>query len=209
MSKAYLKLCLSNICVLYRYSTLWDIILGPLKTLRPQILATSIPWPTEIFGHDHSRLKIVQTVVLNIVETVAALLINNDLVGSELENFTFEYTKEFNSNNERIYSNVTGANWFKKTQRAVRRKWGENVYLLALDINSDKTQADRLHAQNFWPCNVSIANLTSAVRHSDKGSDIVGYCPVLPYSRERMHELLTQTYDVRRAWKTVYVTLKR
>ena len=43
-------------------------------------------------------LKIVQTVVLNIVETVAALLINNDLVGSELENFTFEYTKEFNSN---------------------------------------------------------------------------------------------------------------
>ncbi len=43
-----------------------------------------------IFGHDHSRLKIVQTVVLNIVETVAALLINNDLVGSELENFTFE-----------------------------------------------------------------------------------------------------------------------
>jgi len=183
--------------------------MGPLNTLRPQIIATSIPWPNEIFGNDHSRLKLVQTVVLNIVETIAALLLNNDLVGYELENFVFEYTKEFNSNNERIYSNVTGANWFKKTQRAVRAKWGPNVYLLALDINSDKTQADRLHAQNFWPCNVSIANLTSAVRHSDKGADIVGYCPVLPYSSERMHELLTKTYGVRRAWKSLYVALKR
>jgi len=50
MFNTYLKLYLSNICVLYRYSTLWDIIMGPLNTLRPQIIATSIPWPNEILA---------------------------------------------------------------------------------------------------------------------------------------------------------------
>jgi len=182
--------------------------MDPLSRLRPQVLSTTLPWPTEIFGGTHA-LKPIKTVVVNIVETIAALLLDNDVVGKELENFAFEYAQEFNSNNERVYSNVTGANWFKRTERAVREKWGQNVYLLALDINSDKTQGDRLHAESFWPCNASVANLTSEQRHSDKGADIIGYCPVIPYSKEIMQELLTKQFGVKRAWDKMYVLLKR
>ena len=183
--------------------------MDPLSNLRPEVLTTTIPWPPDIFGNVQNILKPVKTVVVNIVETIATLLLDNDVVDAELENFVFEYTREYNSNNERIYNNVTGAGWFRKTEQAVREKWGQNVYLLAVDINSDKTQGDRLHAQSFWPCNASIANLTSAVRHSDKGADIVGYCPVMPYSKEVMHEYLTINFGVKRSWEKLYVLLKR
>ena len=183
--------------------------MGPLDSLRPQILTSSLPWPKEIFGNDQTILHEIRTVVLNIVEVIASLLLDNNIVGNNLEKFVSTYTPQYNSNNERVYSDITGCIWFKKTEAAVRAKWGPHVKLLAVDLNSDKTQADRLHAQNFWPCNVSICNLISAVRHSDKGADIVGYCPSLPYSREVMLELLTKNFGVRRACDKVYVILKR
>jgi len=80
--------------------------MDPLSRLRPEVLSTTLSWPADIFGNTHA-LKPIKTVVVNIVETIASLLLDNDVVGNELENFAFEYAQEFNSNNERVYSNVT------------------------------------------------------------------------------------------------------
>jgi len=145
------------------------------------------------------------------METVATMLIDNDVVGeNKIEKIRLSYKREYNSNHERIFNNITGTEWFKLTEAEVRKRWGNHVYLLALDISSDKTQVDRLHANSVWPCYVSIANLTDAVRHTNIGSEIIGYCPLLPYSNEALEKIMIEEYNVLKSHAgDVCVLLKR
>lgn len=179
-----------------RYSTLMAVIMEPLQSVRPKVMKTKLPYPVEIFGTNQDSLIPIETVVINLLETVASMLLETDVVGKNLENFTHKFTRQYNEDSERVYGDVTGAEWFKKTELSIQQKYGRDCYLLALNISSDKTQVDRKGDKSIWPCYVTIMNLTADIRRSKRGSEIVGYCPLIPYSTEKLVQLLTQDYGV-------------
>lgn len=182
-----------------RYKTLWNIIMKPFDAVRPAISVNYLNYPKQVFGEHQKDLKTIKTVVVDIVHTVAAILLEPEVVGENLRNFRFSHTKEYNSEGQQIYGNVTSANWFRSTEKAVKEKWGEDVCLLALNISTDKTQVDRLRSLSIWPCYVTILNLDGTIRRTHLGSECIGYCPLLPYSAEGMSTLLQEQYGVRTA----------
>lgn len=179
-----------------RYSTLMTIIMEPLQSVRPKVMKTKLTYPVDIFGTNQDSLIPIETVVISVLETVASMLLETDVVGKNLDNFKYKYTRQYNEDNERVYGDVTGAEWFKKTEMSIQEIWGYDVFVLALNLSSDKTQVDRKGDKSIWPCYVTIMNLIGDIRRSKKGSEIVGYCPIIPYSTEKLVQLLTEKYGV-------------
>ena len=180
-----------------RYKTLWNIIMKPFDAVRPEIKVNKVKYPIQIFGADQSCLKPIKTAVVDIIQTVAAMLLETGMVGDELQNFAFSYTKEVSDDGQQIYGSVTGAKWFQSTEKAVKAEWGDDTYLLALNLSTDKTQVDRLEGLSIWPCYVTIMNLDGKVRRTLLGSECIGYCPLLPYSHTAMETMLKDLYNVR------------
>ena len=67
-----------------RQKTLWNIVMKPLDSCRPNILQMHLSWPKHIFGNDSTKLKPIRTVIVDIMETVATMLIDNCIVLFEL-----------------------------------------------------------------------------------------------------------------------------
>lgn len=170
----------------------------PVYHLKPGIVVKEIHYPTEIFGNfeEQTILRPIRTAACSILKTVASMLLDPRIVGNNGENYIECYAKQYNFSNERVYGNVTSANCFKKTEAAVRMKYGDDVYVLALSIGTDKTYPDRLNCNAIWPCNVTILNLVSSVLHSRKSSEIIGQCAILPYSDHQIEKIL-EMYDVK------------
>ena len=172
--------------------------MSPLDAIRPRIVNQTIRYPHQLYGHNQSTLKPLNAVVIDIMETVASMIQDPQVVGSNLENYIFEYTPEFNAEGERTFGNVTSAFWFKKTLANIRSKWGNDVNILVLNLSTDKTQVDRLQGQTVWPCYITIMNLIGKIRRTSKGSELIGYCPIVPYSKRKLKEKLQEQYGVLR-----------
>jgi len=80
--------------------------------------------------------------------------------------------------------------WFRRTELEVINQYGDCVYLIAINISCDKTHVTRQGNIKVWPAYVTITNCTTKVITSIKGSRLVGYCPLLPYSRAELFILL-------------------
>jgi Plavaka transposase len=181
----------------------------PMDAIRAKISHCTMKYPVQIFGDDQSRLIPISTVVIDILETVASMLLDTNVVGDDKNGkFVFKYTKEYNSDKERILGNATGSHWFKKTEREIKNKWGDDVYLLALNISSDKTEVSRLQ-KSLWPCYVTVMNLDGSVRRTNMGSEIVGYCPFLPYSTEAMCKILEDKYAIQYGHRELTKLIRR
>ena len=79
----------------------------PFDAVRPEIKVNKAKYPVQIFGADQSCLKPIKTAVVDIIQTVAAMLLETETVGDKLQNFAFSYTKEVNDDGQQIYGNVT------------------------------------------------------------------------------------------------------
>ena len=113
----------------------------PLDAIRAKMWNISITYPVAIFGHDQKSLIPIQTVVIDILETVAGMLLELDVVGTEGNaNYVHQYTREYNSDGERVYGNVTGCQWFKNTEKAINADTGRkaiaNAKLIIRIINT-------------------------------------------------------------------------
>jgi hypothetical protein len=128
------------------------------------------------------------------METVSAMLLEENVVGRNGENFIWKYTSEHNADNERTYGNVTSANWFRRTEKEIHNQWGKDVNLLGLSVACDKTHVDRLGGISVHPCYVTILNLDGCIRRTAIGSEIIGSCPILPYSNEEFKPILRDGY---------------
>ena len=170
----------------------------PLHDLKPRIRAVRLPYPAEIFGTFGKTLKPVPCVIVDIIETMAAMLVNDDVVGRRGEYFHHEFAREYNEAGEQTFGNVTSAGWFKKTEEAIRDQWGHDVYLLAFAIACDKTAVDGVGGISVWPCYLTIMNVDSSVRRREIASDIVGYVPVIPYTDSQLEQILREECGVKR-----------
>ena len=180
----------------------------PLHGLKPRIRAVKLPYPAEIFGTVGKTLHPVRCVIVDIIETMAAMLVNDDVVGRRGEHFHHEFAREYNEDEEQTFCNVTSAGWFKKTEEAIRERWGHDVYLLAFTIACDKTAVDRVGGISVWPCYLTIMNVDSSVRRREIASDIVGYVPVLAYTDSQLEQILKDKCGVLRNFVEVIKLVK-
>ena len=161
-----------------------------------------IDLPNEMFGPNSERKK-AKAVVRDPIKTLASMLIRNDVVGENLENFNFEYTKS------KSISTVTSGNFFKMTQKHIRSKWGENVHVLPILVSSDKTELTKLGKRTIWPIYVTCGNFSTKLMTSEKGSKLSGFCPYLPYNDEELKKMLDDYSFKKGKHKICLTILKR
>jgi len=113
-----------------RFSRLAGILLDPISDLAASVTLRSIPFPEAIFGNIAQQLKPAKTIVLNILEVIASMLVNRDIVGDSGENFHFEYRPQFNENGTRVFSDPSSGEWFRRTEIAVKNELGDEVFVL-------------------------------------------------------------------------------
>ena len=114
--------------------------------------------------------------------TVGDLLIDDNVVGKDLENIDLDFRLEVTEEGDRIYSDFGTADLFKDISASVKASHGADVVPLCLGLNMDKTHLSRLSDINAWPCNGVIMNLKTSVLSTRKGSRLIGYCPILNLS---------------------------
>ena len=136
-----------------------------------------------MFG-TNTEFKKARAVVRDPIKTLSAMLIRNDLVGKKLENFNFEYKKSSS------ISTVNSSNFFKNAQKYVRLKWGESVNVLPILVSSDKTELTKCGKRTIWPIYVTCGNFSTEIMTSEKGSQLSGFCPYLPYNDEELKRML-------------------
>lgn len=166
-------------------------MLEPIKHVKARIVSKEFEFPKELMGVNASSLKPAKAIVIDVIETVAAMLISKDVVGTNGEFFNYTYEEERNMNGTRVYSNTTSAEWFRLHEIAIKEEYGEDVVLVALVLSTDKTALTRVGGIKVWPCYLTIGNLTSGQMRSPKGSELVGYCPLMPYTDNQMMQILT------------------
>jgi len=78
---------------------------------------------------------------VNPVETLAALLLRNDVVGDSCCNFQWDYSRDVNENDVPLVSDFTSGEWFRLTEINVRQGYGSDVKVLSVVLTTDKTDA--------------------------------------------------------------------
>ena len=81
--------------------------MAPFDYIKPPTIATSIPYPIEMFGENQRKLKEIKVVIVDLLQKIASMLVDDKVVGNNLENFVFEFTKEYNGEGQRVYGNNT------------------------------------------------------------------------------------------------------
>jgi hypothetical protein len=156
-----------------------------------------------MFGNN-SEMKKARAVVRDPLKTIASMLIRNEVVGENLENFNFEYKK---SNS---ISSVNTGNFFKLAQKNIRLKWGENVNVLPIIVSSDKTDLTKCGKRTIWPIYVTCGNFSTELMTSEIGSQLSGFCPYLPYNDEELKKMLFENFiSAKGKQKTCLTILKR
>lgn len=109
------------------------------------------------------------------------MLIDTKLVGERLENFAFEFEMTFDSNGNRVFSNVNTGEFFRKAEINVRLKW-PTCNVLLFRLHTDKSHVDRTGAIKLWPCYLSIGNFNTKILSCPSSLSLVGYVPMLEIS---------------------------
>ena len=123
---------------------------------------------------------------------IGDLLIDDNVVGKDLENIDLEFRLQLNEEGHRIFSDFGTANLFQEICASVKASDGAEVVPLCLGLNMDKTHMSRLSDINAWPCNGVIMNLKTSVLSTRKGSRLLGYCPILNMSERSLAPFLLE-----------------
>jgi len=123
---------------------------------------------------------------------IGDLLIDDKVVGKDLENIDLEFRLEMNEEGHRIFSDFGTADLFFEISACVKASDGAEVVPLCLGLNMDKTHMSRLSDINAWPCNGLIMNLKTSVLSTRKGSRLLGYCPILNMSDRSLAPFLLE-----------------
>jgi len=122
---------------------------------------------------------------------VGDLLIDDAVVGRDLQNIDLHFRYDENDKGERVFSDFGTGDLYREIDEYVTGVAGEEVVSLCLSLNMDKTHVSRLSDVQSWPCNVAIMNCKSTVLCTRKGSGLVGYCPILGMSERSLAPYLT------------------
>ena len=110
------------------------------------------------------------------------MLIDEKLVGKNLENFAFQAEIIRNSEGVRMFGNVNSGEFFRKAEIENHKKWGEDVHSLLIRLFMDKSYVDRSGAIKVWPCYMGLGNLSTEINNSIHALHFVGFCPIIDLS---------------------------
>ena len=167
-----------------KISTLLAAINKWLHHKKKKIYTVYIPPPRTLFGKD-STVPPIKYVCYDIMEVIAHMLVDTNIVGKTNEFFKFEAEEKYMAQGEemvRVYSDSNTAEFFIRSQRHIRALHGNHVHLLPFILSYDKTTLSRNGIRTATPMYVSIANQTSKQLQLDGSTDLVGYLPDLPLS---------------------------
>jgi len=118
---------------------------------------------------------------------VGSMLIDEKLVGKNLENFAFRSEIIINSEGIRMFGNVSSGEFLRKTEIEIHNKWGDDVHVLLIRIFMDKSYLDRTGSIKIWPCYMGLGNLTTEVNASVNALSFVGFCPILDLTDDQLN----------------------
>jgi Plavaka transposase len=186
---------------IYRWKTLSKMVLEPLYQVKPLTRSYYFPLPRGMFGDSLSTyeqrmnapLLGAQGTVTDLFQVVASMLLEQDLVGKDLEDYNFTYTPLIDGNGDQMYGGITSARNFREAEKEVKRKWGQDTCLLVVNFSSDKTHVTRCGTVVLCPVYATIANFSVDNIRRPSGNDIVGYCPLSPYTQVELDTILRES----------------
>jgi hypothetical protein len=192
------------------------MLLEPLFDVKPYTRTVYFPLPRMLFGDglgDYERrmnapLLGGEGTISDLFQVIASMLLEQELMGENLENYSFKYTPLIDDRGQQMYSGVTSGRIYREAEKEVKRKWGEETCLMIVNLNSDKTHVTRTGTVVLCPANITIANLKLAIIRSPNGNDIVGYCPLSPYTPIEIETILRESGN-RAAFDEQHKMIKR
>lgn len=182
--------------------------------------------PQEMFNTDVTKLKFGSGVYMDILDTIAGLLLRNDVVGTTNENgqwdsnFKYEWEDRRNDTGEVVRGNCNTSESFRLCQEEVRRLYPHlEVYPLYVVVSMDKTEMGKFcktcsfllrtcvfltssyifvlsAKRSLIPLYVTLGNLTVQCMNGQYGSPLTGCCPQVPYSGRELEKLLEEYGDM-------------
>jgi hypothetical protein len=143
--------------------------------------------PAFLFGEDVNELKGSPCVHYNIMEVIAHMLLDKEVVGNTAEHFAIEY-EVLMSNDDRVIKDFHSAEYFRLGCHWVKENIGEHVKFLPVIISTDKTVVGEGATKTAFPCYISLGNLKTQAMCKDISTGMLGYLPSL------MHAVLDLTH---------------
>lgn len=135
-------------------------MIEPLHSLKPEVLKFSFDLPIEMFGpNPPTDLKPAAGIVVNVLDVIAAMLIDVDVVGNSLEHISLTYHEFNDAEGNLVYSTCTTSEFYRQAEIEVKRQYGEDVVLLVVNFCSDKTHVDRTGGTKVWPMYCTLGNV--------------------------------------------------
>ena len=97
------------------------------------------------------------------MHVIAELMQEQELLNYNDGIFT-QYEEKMDSDGDRIYSELYTANWWKKTERDLRDRCGEDSYLLPIILYLDATQLDVTGKNSAKPVCITLGNFSGKIR---------------------------------------------
>ena len=99
------------------------------------------------------------------MHVIAELMQEQELLKYQ-DGIATQYEEKMDSDGDRIYSELYTANWWKKTERELRDRCGEDSYLLPIILYLDATQLDVTGKNSAKPVCVTLGNFSGKIRVS-------------------------------------------
>lgn len=87
---------------------------------------------------------------VNPVETLAALLVRNDVVGEGCCNFRWDFHRDRNEEGVAVVSDLTSSEWFRLSQLDLRQRHGPDVKILSVILSTDKTDLTKAGTRTLF-----------------------------------------------------------
>lgn len=107
---------------------------------------------------------------------------NPEVVGKQLENFSFGYEPRYDEEGERLFGSISECEAMRKLDQACRAEHGDDTCPVIINISSDATHVNRTGTTKAHPVLVTCGNLNRETLMRPLAYELVGYVPVLPIS---------------------------
>lgn len=94
-------------------------------------------------GIDVSQYRQATGLLVNPLETLAALVLRNDVVGDDCSNFRWDYYRQLNEDGEEVIGDHTSSEFFRKAEEQIKLKHGNDVSVWSVMICTDKTDVTK------------------------------------------------------------------
>jgi hypothetical protein len=164
--------------------------------------------PKFLFGEGGGELGSSPFVHYNVMEVIAQLLLDKDIVGENAEKFALDF-EPLLCNDERVIKDFHTAEYFRLGSKWVKENVGAHVKFLPIIISTDKTAVGDGQTKTSFPCYVSIGNLTTEAMCKDVSTGMLGYLPELANATSLMHAVLGEVGCRSKSMRTEAITVWR